>query len=81
MPDRGAAAQPYQPLPALYQEKIPRPYAPSLVWQPGHWQWNGLNYVWVRGRYIPVRPQYRQRVHGHWEQGRMSWRWVEGHWR
>ena len=29
------------------------------VWVPGHWQWNGRDYVWVRGHYEAQRPERR----------------------
>lgn len=72
---------PYPPPPGLYHEMVPPPPGRHMMWQPGHWQWNGHRYVWVRGHYVQTRPQHRRWVHGHWEHGRHGWRWVEGHWR
>ncbi len=39
------APTPPPPPPA---EPAPPP-APSLVWTPGYWQWDGIRYVWVAG--------------------------------
>lgn len=75
-----AAAQPYPPPPALYQEMVPRPPGPRYIWEPGHWQWNGYNYVWIRGHYIVVQARYHRWVHGHWAQGPGGWVWVPGGW-
>lgn len=79
----GVAAAQYPPPPALYQEVVPVLPSPRHVWQPGHWQWNGYNYIWVRGHYIIVEPRFRHRhwVHGHWEQGPNGWYWVPAGWR
>lgn len=59
-----------------------RPAAPDTraVWDPGHWNWDGRQYVWVSGRYIE-RPNVAMR----WEPGRWmsengSWVWMDGHW-
>lgn len=40
----------YAPPPAYHS---PPPAPSSLaVWNPGHWEWNGAQYVWVPGRYL-----------------------------
>jgi hypothetical protein len=59
-----------------------QPAAPDTraVWDPGHWNWDGRQYVWVPGRYIE-RPNVATR----WEPGRWvaengSWVWMEGRW-
>ena len=37
-------------------ETVPKPpvTAEPLMWQPGHWDWNGSGYVWTRGEYVPA---------------------------
>ncbi len=76
-----AAAQPYPGIPALRTERIPPPpHGPRMVWEPGHWHWNGSGYSWVGGHY--VRPgRGNQWVHGHWANRAGRWVWVGGHWR
>ncbi|MEM9069167.1 MAG: YXWGXW repeat-containing protein [Myxococcota bacterium] len=37
--------------PPAPRETPPPPPAPGLVWQPGFWQWNGQNFVWIAGRW------------------------------
>lgn len=76
----GAWAQ-YPPPPALYREMVPHPPGPHYAWQPGHWHWNGFQYVWVRGHYIRAMPHPRHWVHGHWAVGPRGTYWVPGHWR
>ena len=75
-----ATAQPYPPPPALYAEPVPRPPGPRYIWQPGHWQWNGYGYAWVRGRYLVMAPHYHRWVYGHWASGPGGWVWVPAHW-
>jgi hypothetical protein len=64
-------------------EVVPPPPAPieREVWVPGHWRWNGRDYVWDSGHYIErpsVRAEYES---GHWVQTAGGWTWVPGHWR
>ena len=68
-------------MPPMYQEAVPRHLGPRQAWQPGHWQWNGYNYVWVRGRYILVNQRRGQWAHGHWQQGPNGSVWVQPGWR
>ena len=60
----------------------PPPVAPPEreYWVRGHYEWNGVQYVWVGGHYI-------ERQAGlYWEPGRWvprdgQWVWIGGHWR
>jgi hypothetical protein len=78
----GCVVQPvnsYPPVPEPRAEVIPPPPQPNLVWQPGHYQWDGRAYRWEPGRYIN-RPYGTHWVRGHWapEGGRQVW--VAPHW-
>lgn len=59
----------------------PLPQQAAWVWRPGHWRWNGYQYIWVPGRY--VRPPHPQAVwiEGHWVPRHGVWVWAPGHWR
>ena len=77
-----AVAQPYAPPPPPRYEPPPPPPPPGrMIWRPGHWNWNGVRYVWVPGHYI-VRPPVANRwVPGHWARGPYGhWHWVPAHW-
>jgi hypothetical protein len=77
-----AAAQPYPGIPALREERIPPPPPGArMVWEPGHWHWNGRNYAWIGGHYIRPMHGRSQFVRGHWVNERGRWVWVGGHWR
>jgi hypothetical protein len=56
------------------------PPASTYVWQPGHWWWNGVQYVWESGQYVERPSATATYVAGHWEQGPNGWVWLAGHW-
>ena len=77
-----AVAQPlpYAPIPPPRYEVVPA-YRNGYIWQPGHWHWNGVQYVWFPGVYVVRRPYYHHWVEGYWgpgPYGRHAWR--RGHW-
>jgi hypothetical protein len=81
-----AMAQPpprYAPIPPPRYEAVPPSPGPRVLWEPGHWHWNGSRYVWVNGHYIERRPHRRQWVDGRWVWGPREgrWIWVPAHWR
>lgn len=73
---------PYPPVPPPRYEPAPPPPRHGSIWEPGHWQWNGVQYVWVGGRYVPRRVSYGHYVPGHWQwsprAGQYVWR--PAHW-
>ncbi len=79
-----AVAQPPPPAgpPPIQYEAVPPPPGERYVWEPGHWHWNGVQYVWFRGHYV-----IRQAGWGHYVPGHWVWRpdlgrhvWVPAHW-
>ena len=81
-----ANAQPpppdYAAIPPPRYETVPPPPGPRMVWEPGHWHWNGASYIWIGGHYIVARPH-----HLHWIEGRWVWApragrwvWAAAHW-
>src|SRR4051812_45611683 len=64
-------------------ETVPAPATgmQSMTWTPGHWSWNGANWVWTDGQYV-ARPQPAARwMPGHWEQQASGgYVWVDGSW-
>jgi YXWGXW repeat-containing protein len=81
-PDVSIVAQKEPPAPKA-EAVPPPPQGPAeyFIWEPGHWHWNGYEYIWIAGRYIE-RP-YRSSVwvHGGWTyNGNLTWTWTPGHW-
>jgi hypothetical protein len=62
-------------------EALPAPPAPGYVWQPGYWAWNGVQYVWVPGRYVVAPFSGAVWIPGHWLGHGGVWEWRAGHWR
>ena len=82
-PSAVVVAQPPPPPPrAAEYVPPPPPAAPGVVyvWQPGHWRWNGHEYVWHEGQYAE-RPAHVERwIAPHWDERGGQWIFVEGHW-
>lgn len=73
---------PYQPVPPPRREPIPPPPGGRFVWEPGHWHWNGRQYIWITGRYVETRPRQPRWVEGQWIWGPRAqrWFWRPAHW-
>ncbi len=51
-----------RPPPPPRHERMPG-LRPGHAWVPGHWRWNGRDYVWMRGHYEARRPDRRHDHH------------------
>jgi WXXGXW repeat (2 copies) len=73
---------PYPPVPSLISEEIPKPpvAAEALMWQPGHWDWNGTGYVWAKGQYVPAAGHGSLWMPGWWSRTPNGWTWMPPHW-
>jgi WXXGXW repeat (2 copies) len=73
--------EPYPPPPPPAQmEEPPMAPAPVDVWIPGHWQWNGHDYVWARGQWLEPPNASAVWVPSHWEWNGYEWISIPGHW-
>lgn len=59
--------------PPVREEMIPPAPSTDVVWRPGHWSWNGTQYVWVTGVYIARPCPQVAWVPGHWDQSPTGW--------
>ena len=77
-----AQPNPYPPIPPVRVEEVPKPPPTSqaLVWQPGHYEWNGAGYVWYSGEYVPQAGHGTLWQPGYWQQTAAGWTWQPGHW-
>ncbi len=73
---------PFPPIPAPQAEEVPAPpvwYTP-LIWQPGHYDWDGSHYVWSKGEWTDKAGKGTLWQDGYWEQQGDNYVWVRGHW-
>ena len=78
-PSYAGTTAPYAP-PAPQVENPPPATSPLAMWQPGHWSWNGSQFVWLSGHYVERPSATATWRPGYWQQGRAGWVWVEGSW-
>lgn len=78
-----AAGNPFPPPPPPRMEAVPKPpvSGEQLLWQPGHWDWNGNGYSWQSGEYVPAAGHGNLFQPGYWSQTPSGWVWVKAHWR
>ncbi len=80
-----ANAQPppnYAPIPAPRYEQVPPPPGRHVIWEPGHWHWDGYRYGWIPGHYIERHEWHGRYVEGHWRWSPREGRyvWEPSHW-
>ena len=70
------------PPPPPQAETPPPPPGPSVVWTPGHWNWNRdtHGYVWIGGKYLEPPRARAAWLPGRWAQRPEGWVWQEGRW-
>lgn len=69
-------AAPVEPPPA---KVVVMPARAGYIWVEGHHEWRGRAWVFVPGRYEPVRHGHRW-VPGHYQRTARGHVWVRGHW-
>jgi YXWGXW repeat-containing protein len=76
------AVSPYPPVPAARAEVMPKPpvSAEPLIWQPGHWDWDGRGYVWAPGQWVGRAGHGAMWQDGYWTLHNGGWAWVPAHW-
>lgn len=67
-------------MPTEYVPRKPEGSQGSFVWIPGHWGWNGENYVWVKGFYQPPPTNANAWIPGKWVERFAEWYWTDGKW-
>ena len=68
-------------VPSNIVEVIPKPPVTEtpVIWQLGHWDWNGTGYVWQAGQYVP-RDGHSLYMPGYWASTVSGWQWQPAHW-
>jgi hypothetical protein len=74
-----------RPPPAVRYEvapPLPTERREMLVWDPGHWRWDGHDWDWVPGHYVERPHREAHWEPGHWtERPNGKWVWIDGQWR
>jgi len=73
-----AESYPTEPPPPNQIEQTPPPQL-GVIWDAGHWEWNGSAYWWRRGAWRDARAGSHW-VPDRWEQVGNEWHHVAGHW-
>ncbi len=66
----------------MQAERVPTPppSTETLIWQPGHYDWDGADYVWIHGRWVPRAGHGPLWQDGFWRHTAAGPVWVPGHW-
>jgi hypothetical protein len=77
-----ASANPNPPPPPVRTEVIPKPPVSEepLIWQPGHWDWEGTGYAWHEGEWVKRAGHGTEWQDGYWANQNGAWSWVPAHW-
>ncbi len=76
-----AATRPsHPPIPPYQTEDVPLPpvSAVVVVWQPGHFDWDGADYKWVPGEWVERKSTTW--LDGYWDETKPTPVWVPAHW-
>lgn len=78
----GAIYPAHPPVPPIRAERVPAPPKSSVVmiWQPGHYDWNGVGYVWIPGEWVDRAGHGTLWQDGYWQQTNQTSMWVRAHW-
>jgi len=78
-----AAAYPtHPPVPPIRAEQVPTPPHSQvvLIWQPGHFDWNGVEYIWIPGEWVDRAGHGTLWQDGYWQQSAQTSQWLPAHW-
>lgn len=78
----GAIYPTHLPVPPIRAERVPAPPKSPVVmiWQPGHYDWNGVGYTWVSGEWVDMAGHGTLWQDGYWQQTNQTSVWVPAHW-
>ncbi len=72
----------HPPIPPIRAEQVPAPPQSSVVmiWQPGHFDWDGNAYAWVPGKWVSRAGHGTLWQDGYWQQTAQGPVWLPAHW-
>src|ERR1700712_892617 len=78
----GGPAREPPAVPAIPAERTPPAPASSItqIWQPGHWDWDGQDYHWADGDWVPRSGHGPLWQDGYWRRSGHNFVWEAAHW-
>lgn len=76
-----AAVVPPAPPPAPARDIVTPAPAPSAIWIPGYWNFNGAGYVWIAGHWEIPPTGATNYIAAHWENRGNALAYVPAYWR
>ncbi len=72
----------HPPVPPIPPEQVlaPPPSRTPLIWQPGHYDWTGVAYIWTPGAWVERAGHGTLWQDGFWQPGPSESTWIPGHW-
>ncbi len=72
----------HPPVPPIPTEQVsaPPPSRVALIWQPGHFDWNGRGYRWTPGAWVERAGHGTLWQDGFWRSTPEGAVWVPAHW-
>jgi hypothetical protein len=69
-------------VPQAQDEVVPAPPVSEipLIWRPGHYDWDGSQYVWTAGEWTQKAGHGNLWQDGYWQKQGDQYVWVRGHW-
>lgn len=69
-------------VPPVRAERIPKPPPTTLtlIWRPGHWDWDGRDYRWAEGEWVPRAGHGPLWQDGFWRRSGAGFVWTPAHW-
>ena len=69
-------------VPPVRAERIPQPPASAvtLIWRPGHWDWDGSDYRWAEGEWVSRAGHGPLWQDGFWRRAGNGYIWQPAHW-
>lgn len=72
----------HPPVPPPLAEQVPAPprVRVTLIWQPGHYEWDGRTYLWQPGAWVERAGHGTLWQDGYWQRRGAQSVWVPAHW-
>lgn len=82
LPGCVAATAGHPAVPPVLAEDVPAPPPTrvALIWRPGHYEWSGRTYAWIRGEWVSRAGHGTLWQDGYWRRIGAAEVWMPAHW-